>query len=83
MISSSALARPHEARPPIRLIAWDVGGTIVEDRGDVPALLGSALDHQGIESTQPEIAKWRGASKREIIRHFVDKQSLGRYRHGR
>jgi phosphonatase-like hydrolase len=74
MISSSALARPHEARSPIRLIALDVGGTIVEDRGDVPALLGSALKRRGIESTPAEIAKWRGASKREIIRRFVEKQ---------
>ncbi len=44
----------------------------MEDRGDVPALLGSALKHRGIESTPAEIAKWRGASKREIIRHFVE-----------
>ena len=74
VVSSSALALPKEALPPIRLIALDVGGTIVEDRGDVPALLGSALKHRGIESTPAEIAKWRGASKREIIRHFVEKQ---------
>jgi len=74
MLSSSAVARAYEANPPIRLIALDVGGTIVEDRGDVPALLGRALQHQGIESTPAEIAKWRGASKREIIRHFVEKQ---------
>lgn len=76
MISSSALARPDDARPSIRLIALDVGGTIVEDRGDVPALLGMALKRRGIEFTPAEIAKLRGSSKREIIRHFVEKQAL-------
>src|SRR5205085_205914 len=34
------------------------------------------LAHHGVESTPAEIGKWRGASKREIIRHFVEKQSL-------
>jgi len=53
-----------------------MGGTIIEDRGDVPALLTRALSDQGIDSTRAEIDKWRGASKREIIRHFVDLQSL-------
>lgn len=76
VIPSSALARPNDARPSIRLVALDVGGTIVEDRGDVPALLGRALEHRGIESTPAEIAKWRGASKRDIIRHFVEKQTF-------
>ena len=54
----------------------DVGGTIIEDRGDVPEALGSALAHHGIDSTPEEIGRRRGASKREIIRHFVDQQSL-------
>jgi phosphoglycolate phosphatase-like HAD superfamily hydrolase len=76
VISSSALAGADNARPPVRLIALDVGGTIVEDRGDVPAMLVKALKHRGVESTQAEIAKWRGASKRDIIRHFVEKQTI-------
>jgi phosphonatase-like hydrolase len=48
----------------------------VEDRGDVPALLRDALAHYEVASTPEEIAKWRGASKREIIRHFVDRATL-------
>jgi phosphonatase-like hydrolase len=76
VISSSALASPDDARPAIRLVALDVGGTIVEDRGDVPALLGKALKSRGIEFTPAEIAKLRGGSKRDIIRHFVEKQTL-------
>jgi hypothetical protein len=63
------------AAPPIRLIVLDVGGTIIEDRGDVPALLRSALAHHGIEVTPAEIGQWRGASKREVVRRFVEQKA--------
>jgi phosphonatase-like hydrolase len=61
--------------PAIRLIVLDVGGTIIEDRGDVPATLQSAMGKHGITVTPAEISEWRGASKREIIRHFVERQT--------
>jgi phosphonatase-like hydrolase len=70
-----ATAAPSAA-PPIRLVVLDVGGTIIEDRGDVPEELRKALAHYGVASNPAEIAKWRGAAKREIIRHFVDQQAL-------
>jgi len=75
-IPSVVLGARHNSLPPIRLIVLDVGGTIIEDRGNVPESLRNALAHHGIDSTPEEISKWRGASKREIIRHFVDQQSL-------
>jgi phosphonatase-like hydrolase len=75
-ISSIALGARHNAPPPIRLVILDIGGTIIEDRGNVPELLRRSLAHHGIDSTPGEIGRWRGASKREIIRHFVDRQSL-------
>src|SRR5207248_6440450 len=56
---------------PIRLVVLDVGGTIVEERGDVPAALGSALEKRGITVSPAEINQWRGAAKREVVRHFV------------
>jgi len=56
------------------LVVLDIGGTIIEDRGDVPELLRRSLGHHGIDSTPDEIGRWRGASKRQIIRHFVDRQ---------
>ena len=56
---------------PIRLVVLDVGGTIVEERGDVPAALGSALEKRGIIVSAAEINQWRGAAKREVVRHFV------------
>ena len=73
---SAALAARHSSPPAIRLVVLDIGGTLIEDRGDIPALLRSALTHGGVDSTPEEIGRLRGASKREIIRHFVDRQSL-------
>jgi phosphonatase-like hydrolase len=56
---------------PIRLVVLDVGGTIVEERGDVPAALCGAMGKRGITVSPAEIDAWRGASKREVVRHFV------------
>ena len=75
-IPSGMLGARHTLPPPIRLVILDIGGTIIEDRGDVPEVLRQSLAHHDIESTPEEISRWRGASKREIIRHFVNKQSL-------
>ncbi len=60
----------------IRLIVLDVGGTIIEDRGDVPETLRSAMANHGITVTPAEISEWRGASKREVVRHFVERQTM-------
>ena len=56
---------------PIRLVVLDVGGTIVEDRGDVPEALGAAFSKRGLAISPAEINQWRGAAKREVVRHFV------------
>src|SRR5262249_25721698 len=61
---------------PIRLVVLDIGGTLIEDRGNVPEVPRRSLANHGIDSTPEEIGRWRGASKREMIRYFVDKQSL-------
>ena len=66
------------ALPTIRLVVLDVGGTIVQDRGDVPEALQSAFAKYGITVTPDEIALWRGASKREIVRHFVEERSTAK-----
>ena len=70
----SAAAAPSKPLPPIRLVVLDMGGTIIEDRGDVPETLRSAMEHHGIRSTTEEINRWRGASKREVIARFVTAQ---------
>ena len=71
----SALAAQRKPTPSIRLVILDVGGTIIEDRGDVPEALMSAMTRHGIRSSREEIGLRRGASKREVIRYFVDHQS--------
>ncbi len=75
--AAKAATSPKRAQnsPAIRLIVLDVGGTIIEDRGDVPETLRSAMANQGITAAPAEISEWRGASKREIIRHFVERQT--------
>ncbi|MBE0658293.1 MAG: phosphonatase-like hydrolase [Bryobacteraceae bacterium] len=74
VIASGAAAAPGRPQPPIRLVILDMGGTIIEDRGDVPETLRSAMEHHGIRSTKEEINRWRGASKREVIARFVTAQ---------
>ena len=59
----------------IRLIVLDVGGTILQDRGDVVEALRGAMARSDIIANAAEIGPWRGASKRAVIRHFVDQQS--------
>ena len=60
------------ATPPVRLVVLDVGGTIIQDRGDVPVALRSAFAKQGLVVDSAEIGAWRGASKRDMVRHFVE-----------
>jgi phosphonatase-like hydrolase len=73
--AASASTRRDRNSPGIRLIVLDVGGTIVEDRGDVPETFRSAMADHGVTATPAEISQWRGASKREIVRHFVERQT--------
>ena len=61
-----------ESKPlPLKLAVLDIGGTIVEDRGDIPAVFGSIFAERGMNVTPAAINQLRGASKREIVRHFV------------
>lgn len=41
----------------------------------MPEALQSAFAKRGMTVTPDEIAKWRGASKREVVRHFVGERS--------
>jgi len=60
------------AAPAIKLVVLDVGGTIIQDHGEVPKAMQSALGHGGVPASLAEINDWRGASKREMVRHFVE-----------
>ncbi len=68
---SSSGAQP----PKIRLVALDVGGTILQDHGDIVDALRSSMGKRDITVSAAEIGPWRGAAKRAVIRHFVDQQS--------
>jgi len=57
---------------PVRLVVLDVGGTIIQDHGEVPDAMHNALAKHGVTVSFAEIAEWRGASKRGMVRHFVE-----------
>lgn len=58
----------------IKLVVFDIAGTVIEDAGQVPAAFGAALQNHGIEITSDSIREMRGASKREVIKRFVESQ---------
>jgi phosphonatase-like hydrolase len=53
------------------LVVFDLAGTTVEDRGQVPAAFTSALAEQGIAVSPEMLASVRGASKRQAIERLV------------
>jgi phosphonatase-like hydrolase len=58
----------------VRLVVFDVAGTIIEDHGEVADAFQQALRKNGISIADGQLMEWRGASKREVIRHFVEEQ---------
>ncbi|HKS75035.1 MAG TPA: phosphonatase-like hydrolase [Terriglobales bacterium] len=58
----------------IRLVVFDVAGTIIEDHGEVLSSFQRALQQNGITVGEDELREWKGASKREVIWHFVKRQ---------
>jgi phosphonatase-like hydrolase len=58
----------------IKLVIFDVAGTIVEDRGEVLGAFSTALEKHGVAHTTAELKERKGASKQEVIRHFVERQ---------
>jgi phosphonatase-like hydrolase len=62
----------HPPRP--ALVIFDLGGTTIRDRGEVPAAFADALEASGLSVDPGAVAAWRGASKREAIKHYVADQ---------
>jgi phosphonatase-like hydrolase len=60
----------------IRLVVFDIAGTIIEDRGEIVRAFAKALIENGIPFVEDELKRWKGASKREVIRHFVRQADL-------
>lgn len=53
------------------LVIFDMAGTTVEDRGQVPAAFAAALSAAGVTLTPEDITRVRGASKRQAIRALL------------
>jgi|SRR5579872_5396938 len=60
---------------PIRLVIFDIAGTIVEDHGEVLFSFERALKTNGVSVEENELREWKGASKREVVRYFVERQT--------
>jgi len=71
LLPAASAAAAEKVRP-VRLVICDVGGTLIEDHGEVPNAMHSAFANQGLEISFAEIGNWRGASKRGMVRHFVE-----------
>ena len=77
-LTGKAVAQPKDDDddPPmtIKLVALDIGGTLIADHGEVPDAMLGAFSRHGVTVTPQEFAEWRGASKREMVRHFVGRE---------
>ena len=58
----------------IKLVIFDIAGTIIVDRGEVLHAFSVALRKHGVDFPEFELEEWKGASKREVIEHFVTRQ---------
>lgn len=68
----AGLAGAAEPSRKIRLVVLDVGGTLIPDHGEVPDAMLSAFKKRDVAVTPAEIGEWRGASKRGMVKHFVE-----------
>jgi phosphonatase-like hydrolase len=59
---------------PIDLVVFDMAGTTIKDSGQVMAAFTAALASCRIAVTESQLRSWRGASKRAVLRHFVEQQ---------
>jgi len=58
----------------VALVIFDIGGTIIEDNGEVMDAFVSALGANGLHANAAELSERKGASKKEVIRFFVERQ---------
>jgi phosphonatase-like hydrolase len=58
----------------VRLVIFDIGGTIIEDNGEVIASFSAALAANGLTATRAELKELKGSSKRDVIKKFVERE---------
>ncbi len=61
----------------IELVVFDLAGTTIADAGEVPEAFTTTLQAHGLTVTSEALQAVRGASKREVIEHFVESQFPG------
>lgn len=54
----------------LKLAIFDLAGTVIEDHGEVVSSFVDALAAHGIGVGSEELAEFKGAAKREVIRYF-------------
>lgn len=55
------------------LVVFDLGGTTIRDRGEVPAAFTAALRESAINFDPAEISAWRGGSKRDVLAALISR----------
>ena len=55
----------------LELVVFDLAGTTVEDRGEVPSAFTAALAEHDITVTPEQVNAVRGSSKRQALLHFI------------
>lgn len=55
----------------VKLVVFDVAGTIIEDHGEVIDAFSAALTANGVPVSAAELKEFKGASKREVITQLV------------
>ena len=55
----------------LELVIFDMAGTTIEDRGQVPDAFTAALAEHGVNATREQVKGVRGASKREALLRLI------------
>ncbi len=58
----------------VDLVVFDMAGTTIEDHGEVLTAFKSALKKNQISISDDFLQKWRGASKKEVLRQCIEGQ---------
>jgi len=75
LMATGAAAQPVGERSlSLKLVVLDIGGTLIGDHGEVPDAMLGAFSRKGITVTPQEFSGWRGASKRGMVKHFVEER---------
>ena len=56
---------------PVELVVFDIAGTLIEDHDEVTSAFHAAFQKNAIPVTRDQLREWKGAAKREVIRHFA------------